>query len=115
MQVNVIETQTGKENATDAEAEVEVNEDACNNPEKDIPTRIENEMKFLNDSWANMMENEEAEQRLLKELEQEHQVIPDPNQGFQQVVRRKKKQRKMTSPNKAYGTRSKGGPSNPSK
>jgi hypothetical protein len=112
--VNVIQPQTDKENRTEAEAEREVNEDACNSPGKDIPARIENDMKFLNDSWANMMDDGEAEQRLLKELEQEHQVIPEPNDGFQQVTRRKKKQRKVASPNKGYVTRSKGGPSNPS-
>ena len=39
--------------------------------------------EFLEKSWANMAEDEEAEQRLLKHLEE------DPQDGFQ-VVRKKK-------------------------
>jgi len=100
--------------AADAEiAEEETNLQVGINSENEIPTRIENDMKFLNDSWANMMADGEAEIRLLKDLEKEH-VDPDPNEGFQQVNRRKKKQKTTDVAQKTYDTRSKGVPSNPS-
>jgi len=75
------------------------NED--NNADEVLPARIEHDMKFLNDSWANMVEQEDN--RL--------QVLPD--EGFQQVTRKKKNQKKITSPKKKYATRSKGEASNP--
>jgi len=61
-------------------AEIE-NED--NNVDEDFPARIEHDMKFLNDSWANMVEQEDN--RL--------QVLPD--EGFQQVTRKKRTKRKL--------------------
>jgi len=48
--------------------------------EKDRLQELEKQNKeFLQKSWANIAENEEAEQRLLKQLED------DPNEGFQVV------------------------------
>jgi hypothetical protein len=44
-------------------AEDESNEGS--NSETNMPVRIERDMKFLNDSWANMLENEETELGLL--------------------------------------------------
>lgn len=48
---------------------------------------VQNDMEFLNQSWANIMENEKAEERLLAELEKEHpkdvQLQPIINDGFQ--------------------------------
>jgi len=99
------------ENADAAVAYDVVNPQVGNNSE--TPARIENDLKFLNDAWANMMEDEEAEIRALKELEKEHVGI-DTNDGFQKVTKRKQKQKKTNAALKVYDTRSKGVPSNPS-
>ena len=83
--------------------------------EKGIPAIIESDMKFLNDSWANMVEDNNDEMRLLHELQKTHVTAPNPNEGFQVVTSKKKKQKKFASQKKGYETRSKDGPSNPSK
>jgi hypothetical protein len=38
----------------------------------EIPSRIQQDMAFINQSWANIMEDEDAEARMLTELEQAH-------------------------------------------
>jgi len=76
------------------------------------PVRIEKDMKFLNESWANMMDETEAETSLLHDLEPDH-GDRDPNQGFQKVTRRTKKQKKVVAGKNPYKTRSNSGSSNP--
>jgi len=49
-------------------------------------------MLFLNDSWTNIAENDEAEARLLTTLENETYVQANDNDGFQiQVSKSQKK------------------------
>jgi hypothetical protein len=67
--------------------------------------RVQKDMQFLKDSWANMAENEENETRLLEALDKGQ----SPS-GFQMVVskaRNKEKAKSITSSKNIYGTRSK--------
>lgn len=89
--------------------EGEVNADGRN----DIPTRIQQDMEFLKQSWENIAEDEDAEARLLVELNQEHdgdmQQHGIDTDGFQLVAskQQKKEQRKLQNLNRGvYQTRS---------
>jgi hypothetical protein len=65
---------------------------------------VRKDMAFLNDSWANMAENDDEEARLLNFLEQ-----PPPVQNFQVQVSKsqKKQQKKLTQSSRdSYATRS---------
>jgi hypothetical protein len=67
--------------------------------------RVQKDMQFLKDSWANMVENEENETELLVALDKGQ----SPS-GFQMVVskaRNKEKAKSITSSKNIYGTRSK--------
>ncbi|MCH85772.1 hypothetical protein A2U01_0006622, partial [Trifolium medium] len=75
--------------------------------------RLHHDMQFLNESWANMVEDEEQEQRLLETLE----AAPD-NSNFKMVSHRANKKAvgfKSSTSKSNYGTRSKVGPSKTSK
>lgn len=74
------------------------------NSDSATPVRIEKDMKFLNDSCSNMMEDADLEV---------DNGSPYPNECFQKVTRRKKKQKKVAATKNTYETRSKGGASNP--
>lgn len=68
------------------------------------PENVRKDMAFLNDSWANMAENDDEEARLLNFLEQ-----PPPVQNFQVQVSKsqKKQQKKLTQSSRdSYATRS---------
>jgi hypothetical protein len=71
---------------------------------------VQKDMQFLKESWANMAENEEQEQRLLAALDKG----PAPS-NFKMVNTKSRKKASKTPPNSIYGTRSKVGPSKPSK
>ena len=67
-------------------------------------------MDFLNESWANMAEDADAEARLLASLEKEPVNCQHDNEGFQvQISKHQKKiQRKKQISRDSYATRSKG-------
>jgi hypothetical protein len=68
------------------------------------PENVRKDMAFLNDSWANMAENDDEEARLLNFLEQ-----PPPVQNFQVQLPKsqKKQQKKLTQSSRdSYATRS---------
>jgi hypothetical protein len=71
------------------------------------PDRVKNDMAFLKDSWANMIENEEEEARLLTHLEQEPAQHVD-NFQLKMSKSQKKTQKRMNQSSKdSYATRSK--------
>lgn len=66
--------------------------------------------KFLNQSWANMQQNEEVEIRLLKQLEIDHpqpNEVPTCSDGFQFVTgsKRKNSKKEKTTVRSSYSTR----------
>jgi hypothetical protein len=73
-----------------------------------VHERVQKDMQFLKDSWANIAENENAEIRLLADLETDQPNLEDASASFQvfQSKRNSKKQ-KQTSSKNAYSTRSK--------
>jgi hypothetical protein len=71
------------------------------------PENVKKDMAFLNESWANMVENEEEEARLKHDLEQ---APTQPVQNFQVVISKNQKrtQKKLTASSRdSYATRSK--------
>jgi len=58
--------------------------------QQDILVWVQKDMEFLKESWANMAADEEAEQRLLKELEKEGDCIGGASDGFNLVQQKKK-------------------------
>jgi hypothetical protein len=71
------------------------------------PPNVKKDMAFLNESWANMVENEDQEARLQQFLEQDP---PQAVQNFQVVLSKsqKKAQKKQNISSKdSYATRSK--------
>ncbi|WJX78338.1 hypothetical protein P8452_61571 [Trifolium repens] len=71
------------------------------------PDRVKKDMAFLKDSWANMIENEEEEARLLTHLEQEPAQHVD-NFQLKMSKSQKKTQKRMNQSSKdSYATRSK--------
>lgn len=61
---------------------------------------------FLDQSWANIAENEDAEQRLINALEKED-TVPTDNDGFQVVKTRNKQNMKNNVVKNSYATRGK--------
>jgi hypothetical protein len=132
---NVFETNAefGNNDDTDSQASEfvdatqlneEDNESSTNDSQQDIPHRIQKDMRFLQDSWANLadLEQKQINQKNLAELEarrREAELIIDAAlqkeddvnieaAGFQQVTYRKKKNLKVGSSN-THTTRSKTG------
>jgi len=70
--------------------------------------QIQRNMRFLNESWANMAENVEEDSRLLAALEKE--PVNDEDEGFQVQISKaqKKAQKKKLNNRESYTTRSKG-------
>jgi len=62
---------------------------------------------FLDQSWANIIENEEVEQRLLQEMESEDLPETHMNELFQ--IAQKSKPRRKSSVKLNYATRGKTG------
>jgi len=75
------------------------------------PSRVQKDMEFLKNSWANIADNEEAEARLLAALEKEPAVTntqPIDNEGFHiHMSKNQKKAQNKQIRNEAYPTRSK--------
>ena len=73
----MVEDSSGEEtdfvDATQVENEDSASESSIAHQEI-IPERVQKDMQFLKDSWANIAANEEAEIRLLEDLEREDQV-----------------------------------------
>ena len=92
-----------REDSTDDGAEEEVNNDTS------CAQELENRL-FLQQSWANMAEDAEAEARLLADIEKE---LPNNADDFQLVVTKRKKKQQRAAHNK-YATRSRTGKKNPS-
>jgi hypothetical protein len=132
---NVFETNAefGNNDDTDSQASEfvdatqlneEDNESSTNDSQQDMPHRIQKDMRFLQDSWANLadLEQKKINQKNLAELEarrrQPELIIDAAMQkdddvnieaaGFQLVTNRKKKNLKVGSSN-THTTRSKTG------
>jgi hypothetical protein len=132
---NVFETNAefGNNDDTDSQASEfvdatqlneEDNESSTNDSQQDMPHRIQKDMRFLQDSWANLadLEQKKINQKNLAELEarrREPELIIDAAlqkdddvnieaAGFQLVTNRKKKNLKVGSSN-THTTRSKTG------
>jgi hypothetical protein len=70
----------------------------------------------LKDSWANIVENEDAEKRLMDDLERDEPSTDEQSTSFQMVQSKKTaKLKKKTAAKIPYSTRSKVGHSKPSK
>ncbi|MCI32707.1 hypothetical protein A2U01_0053921, partial [Trifolium medium] len=79
----------------------------------DSQTKNQKNMEFLNQSWANMAEDEEVEMALLDQIDQF--PVKANEAQFTMVQARVKKASKNSSVSKTHGTRSKGGISKPFK
>jgi hypothetical protein len=82
----------------------------------DIPPRVQHDMVFLKESWANMQEQEEAEAKYLAEVEASEVGLAAHQQesSFQMVTSKNKKKKSKSPVKKAtYDTRSKVGNSRP--
>jgi hypothetical protein len=76
----------------------------------DIPPRVQHDMVFLKESWANMQEQEEAEAKFLAEVEASEVGLAAHQQesSFQMVTSKNKKKKSKSPVKKAtYDTRSK--------
>ncbi|MCH95612.1 hypothetical protein A2U01_0016592, partial [Trifolium medium] len=100
-------------------------DDSLSDNEIPTPERVQKDMQFLHESWANLAEKEDEENRVITaQIQQETNVRMDAahvtdtsssqldEQGFQMVVRGKKKTQKHQSQgSRLYATRSKVGSS----
>ncbi|MCH87332.1 hypothetical protein A2U01_0008200, partial [Trifolium medium] len=70
------------------------------------PDRVKSDMAFLNDSWANMVENEDEEARLMEQLEKDP-TQPAENFQMKMCKGQKKSQKKQNQSSRdSYATRS---------
>jgi len=95
-------------------------EDGSNSEEEasqhqQIPIRVQNDMEFLKNSWANMAVDEEAEKRLLEALENEGDNEGETSEGFKVVQSKKKIQKQKRATTNIPLTRSKVGHAKPFK
>jgi hypothetical protein len=101
--------------ATQVQDEDNISQDSGSNHEI-IPERIQQDIQFLKDSWANIVENEDAEKRLMDDLERDEPSTDEQSASFQMVQSKKTaKLKKKTAAKIPYSTRSKVGHSKPSK
>lgn len=98
---NVMQKETENE-------EISFNDSISNHD--DVPERVQQDMQFLKDSWANIIDNDDAENNLLEELEKDDHI----EAPFQVVQSKKKaKNQKNNTSKSSYSTRSKAGTSKP--
>ena len=84
-----------------------------------VPTKVQKDMEFLHQSWANMAELEPTEGLAISDEDNENLLKPDLNEahmdfGFQLVKSRrgKRRGRHMSAPRRHYNTRPKPGKTN---
>jgi hypothetical protein len=101
--------------ATQVDDEDSISNDSVSNHEA-VPIRVQQDMQFLRDSWANIAEIEGAENRLLTELEREEPIYnrEEPT-SFQMVQSKRKTKLQKKAATNSYSTRSKVGHPKPFK
>lgn len=114
-------TSTGSEFVDDTEIGVKTGEASDNEVTKDADMNQEMlNRQFLQQSWANIAENDAAEAGLLAAIEKEHdrddadEEVPNNANDFQMVITKKKKKQQRVAQNKSlYTTRSRTGKTKP--
>jgi hypothetical protein len=87
--------------------------DNAEDSELDLEELERRNKAFLDQSWANIMENNEAEQILLKDMEADDTLEQPVNIDEFQVVANRKLKKKPASSKSVYNTRGKTGVSKP--
>lgn len=105
--------QVARNEASDASVDHEVSEEEDSS---DDISEEEHNQNFLNKPWANIAEDVESENRLLKHLKNEGTANNDiPDEGFKVVQKRKPASKKVLSKNSLYNTRANSGNPKPFK